>query len=335
VRRNAEDESLKYANRFTEESIIFAVNQQMSLLTKAAIDAWVPQYVSKPQKVGVLNAGNIPLVGFQDFLAVTLSGHHYLGSISSKSPVLLPEFVRDLYSRLPVFLEPSGTMMAEFVSFDELVSRSDAIIASGTDETIKKVSDSCDENGIPISNRLLRGNRISIAILSGTESNDDLDALAEDALLHEGLGCRNVSIIWAPEHLKPDQLLESMAAFRATFPVHPETASSLKMTQAFLKAVDQPHAYGDNLEFLISKGEPEVQLPGHVRWASYSGIEEIRIWLDSHASSIQMCICSALTEKIIGQPGLVLCARFGQAQRPTLSWCPDRLDTATFLGRLT
>ena len=90
-------QTLEAPNRFTEEALAFAVNQQMSLLTPEAMKTWIKgRRATHSRLVGVLNAGNIPLVGLQDFLAVVLTGHQYLGSVSSKSPVLLPAFVTEV-----------------------------------------------------------------------------------------------------------------------------------------------------------------------------------------------------------------------------------------------
>jgi Acyl-CoA reductase (LuxC) len=334
VRREAELATLKAPNRFTEEAIVFSVNQQMSLITSLALTDWIPEHAGKTGTVGVLNPGNIPLVGFQDFLAVTLSGHRYVGTVSSKSPFLLPAFVQDVIRRLGSREEHKSDRHFRFEALDTVLSEADALIASGSDETIRIVRDKCLQHGILDANTLLRGNRFSFAVLSGTESSEALDALAEDTLLHEGLGCRNVSVIWAPAELEPDNFLDSMAAFRATFPVHPETAASLKMTKAYLKAIDQPHGFGENLEFLVSNGDPEVQQPGHVRWVEYKNLTEVKAWLSTAVDSLQLLVCSNKTAKIIDPHAELQVVSPGNAQRPNLDWHPDGIDTVDFLARL-
>lgn len=335
IRREAELLSLDAQNRFTEEALVFAINQQMSQLTADGLKSWIPDVASESKTIGVLNPGNIPFVGLQDFIAVTLSGHQYAGTVSSKSPALLPAFVNDLKNRLEKYASFENGFKPEFISFEDLLICADAIIASGSDETIKIVEDACSENGIKKNCRLLRRNRFSIAVLSGAESAAELESIAEDALLHEGLGCRNVSIIWAPESATPDALLNAMAEFRAAFPVHPDTAGSLKMTQAYMRAVDQPHGYGDNMEFLVSKGEAEIQMPGHIRWVEYTNLADVKHWMDTHQSHLQLVVCSAPIADKLGISDYISHVLPGFAQRPELSWCPDKVSIPEFLTRLS
>ncbi|MEM8487929.1 MAG: hypothetical protein AAF564_20425 [Bacteroidota bacterium] len=320
------EDTLVLENRFTEEALTFAINQQMSLLTVDALHAWLKgRQVREWKAVGVLNAGNIPLVGLQDWLAVVMSGAAYRGVLSSRSPHLLPAFAFEVIEAFP-------DLQTDFVAYSELYDDLDAVIASGSYETMQEVAAACDNHQIPQSHRLLRGHKYSIAVLTGKESPQMRENLAEDVLLHEGLGCRNAAIIWAPEGLAPDPYLESFAYFRSIFPVHPRTPGSLKMKQAFLAAVDVSHAYGEGMEFLVSKGDPEPQEPGHVRWVEYRTEEELVGWIRDHKEEIQLIVAGQ------GQQGKFdlgpLVVSFGDAQRPTLDWCADTVDTLDFLQAL-
>lgn len=325
-RARAVEESLRAENTFTREAIAFAVNQQMSLLTEDHIGAWISdRFARAPMQVGVLNAGNVPLVGLQDFLAVLLTGHGYLGSVSSKSPALLPAFCNEIRRHVP-------DLPAEFADANRSFQMSDAIVATGTDETMMWVREQADEHGIPEHRRVLRGHRLGVAVLDGTESDDDFERLAEDALLHEGFGCRNVAIVWAPGGLSPDPFLNALARFRAIFPAHEGTPRRLKMQQAFLEAIDAPHGYGEGLEFLVSKGEPEAQSPGHIRWSEYTDLTEVREWLLDNRDRIQLVVTTKPvsdrmdTDLPVAEPG--------QCQRPPLAWCPDGVDTVEVLAAL-
>lgn len=325
-RTEAVEKTLAASNTFTEEAVAFAVNQQMSLLQPAALAAWVGgRQAATPRRVGVLNAGNVPLVDLQDFLAVALTGHRYRGTVSSRSPYLLPAFVDEVRARVP-------RLDATFLPADALFEAAEAVIATGSDETRQWAQEQCEAHGIPASRRLLRGHRYAVAVIDGRESEDELEELAEDTLLHEGRGCRNVALIWAPRGLSPDALLDAFAAFRGVFPAHAGTPGTLKMQQAFLEATGQPHAFGENLEFLLSRGEPEVQPPGHVRWVEYDDLADVDAWLTERAEELQL---------VVARPGLVdrLWADVsivppGQAQRPALDWCPDGVDTVAFLAGL-
>lgn len=319
----AEEETLAAPNRFTEEALVFAINQQMSLLTAEALRVWASSVqASGNKKVGVLNPGNIPLAGLQDFLGVLLSGHQYIGAVSSRSPVLLPLF--------SIALEKAGlNHEVSFTDFDDLISRVDAIIASGTDATMNTVRKRALDAGIDEHKLLLRSHRYSIAVLDGRESEEDIERLAEDILLHEGQGCRSVGLVWAPKETQPDRLLEAMATYRATFPAHPESKGALEMQRAFLAAVDQPHAFSEGLEFLFSKGEPEIQTPLHIRWTEYDHLDRVAEWIQSHHEEIQLIVSreTMLEDLTVG----TMAVSPGFAQRPELGWCQDGKDLGAFL----
>ncbi|ARA92626.1 hypothetical protein AWN76_005225 [Rhodothermaceae bacterium RA] len=326
-RADAVAATLAAPNRFTAEAVAFAVNQQMSLLTPEALTAWASgTWAAAPLTVGVLNAGNVPLAGLQDALAVLLAGHHYLGTVSSKSPALLPAFLAEVREHLPV-------LPVRFVEAATLFAEAEAVIATGSDETADRVAAQCEAHGIPPARRLLRGHRFGVAVIDGQESDDEREMLAEDALLHEGYGCRNVALIWAPAGLAPDPYLDAFAAFRSVFPVHPDLPGALRMQQAFLEATGQPHAYGEGLEFLLSRGAPEPQRPGHIRWVEYEDLDEVNRWLHEHAGRIQIVVArDGLRARLAAGDRL---EPLGMAQRPALDWRPDGVDTMAFLAQLS
>jgi hypothetical protein len=328
ARTEAVAATLEAPNRFTEPAIAFAINQQMDQLDAEALHAWSGgHWTETPRTVGVLNAGNIPLVGLQDLLATILTGHHYLGTTSSKSPYLLPAFVASTKER-------EATLSASFETAETLFPHADALMATGDDETMSWAASQCEAHGIPSGRRLLRGHRFSVAVIDGQEDEDEREDLAEDALLHEGYGCRNVAIVWAPRELAPDPYLEAFALFRGLFPVHPEMPGTLQMQQAFLEATDQSHAYGEGLEFLVSRGVPEPQRPGHVRWTEYDTLDDVRDWMAAHDDRIQLVTArSQIADQLADSSAPV--APLGTAQRPALDWQPDGQDTIAFLAALS
>ncbi len=325
-RAAAVEETLAAPNRFTEEALAFAVNQQMALVTPDALDVWLGDAAESSAYVGVLNAGNVPFAGLQDLLAVLGMGHRYCGVVSSKSPALIPAFIDDV-------LAERGDIPAEILSYDEMLRTASAVIATGSDETRDAVSQDLDEAGIPAERRLLRGQRVGVAVIDGRETDEDREGLAEDILLHEGLGCRNVAVVWAPRDLSPDSYLDAMAAFRGVFPAHEKTPGSLKMHQAMLAAVEHPHAYGEGLEFLVSKGPPEVQIPGHVRWSEYDDLAEVNAWLESERERLQVVVARSKMQGRISTSAEVV--KPGESQRPSIDWRADGIDTVAFLRQLT
>lgn len=319
--------TLDASDSFTEEAVAFAVNQQMALISAAALARWAPSApADQPRRVGVLNAANVPFVELQDFLAVLLAGHAYVGSVSSRAPALMPALARDLLE-----LEPG--LPIDFVAAADLFARCDAVIASGSDATAQWVSDQCDAHGIFPKNRLIRGHRYSVGVVDGRESAEELERLAEDALLHEGFGCRNVAVIWAPAGQSPDDILDAFARFRGVFPAHPATPGRLKMQQAFLEATNRPHGYGDGLEFLLSKGGPETMNPGHIRLSEYESLSEVVSWLTDRRSDIQLVAAREGLLEALEESGIPLAA-LGEAQRPPLDWCPDGVDVMAFLAEI-
>ncbi len=323
VRLDAIDRSLEADNWFTEAAVNFAVNQQMDLLSEPELTAWQSELGWKEEScVGVLNPGNIPFVELQDFLAVVLSGRTYKGTLSKKSPALFPVFLSDMLEEYP-------DLRADLTDLDEILESADAIIGAGSDGTMAMVGDRAEAEGIPITRCWLRPSSYSVAILDGRENEDTLVSLAEDVLLHEGQGCRNVSLVFAPVEMSIDPVLDAFATFRGMFSAHPNTSGTLKMQQAFLKAVGTPHAFADDHQFLISRGEAEIQQPGHLRWVTYANPSEATNWLALNEASIQCILSDSKLNSLIGDPrGL------GTSQRPALDWKPDGMAHSSFFRHI-
>lgn len=325
VREDAVERTLEADNRFTEAAIAFAINQQMALLTESALRSWQEELApdgppSTPATVSVLNPGNIPFVELQDLVAVLLAGHRYVGTVSSRSPALLPAFVSDL-------IDADERVDADLTDWKDALARADRVIASGSDETMDTIRNQVQEEEIDEARCWFRGHRYSVAILSGSESEQDLVDLAEDVLLHEGQGCRNVSIVFAPESMAIDPVLDAFAHFRGMFAAHDRTIGPLKMQQALLKAVDVPHAWAEGHEFLISRGDAEPQGPCHVRWVPYANRSEAESWIRTHLDEVQGVFTNVAADlpKDWMEP-------LGSAQRPALDWAPDRRRHVTLLA---
>lgn len=319
-RASAIEATLGANNRFTEEAIHFAVNQQVHQLTEEKLHAWLAgRQSSSRDLVSVLNPGNVPLADLQDFVAVIACGCAYRGSVSSKSPFLLPAFAMDVKRELPA-------ISAEFVGRDQLFQGAQKVIATGNDAALDWAIAQVKDADLAEEKLLLRGAGFGVAILDGRENADDLEHLAEDALLHEGRGCRNVGVIFAPENYSPDPLLDAFANFRGVFPAHPDTSGSIELQRAFLAAVDTPHGYGEDLSFLVSKGNPELQQPGHIRVSEYAALDEVKDWITQNDEHIQV-IVSRHPEQIDDPRSIKL----GLAQRPSLGWKQSGVDVIDFL----
>lgn len=329
-RRRAVAETLELENRFTEEAIAFAVNQQMHVMREEALRDWLGGAVAvggegpSVRSVGVLHPGNVPLAGLQDLVAVLGTGYRYVGRLSRRSSILEAAFLADLG-------EEHGGLPARLVEeTDALLAGADALVATGTDRTVARMREACEEHGISPERRLLRGHSYAVAVLDGGESEGEREGLAEDALLHEGAGCRNVALIFAPEGLDPDPYLESLGHFRGVFPPHERTEGALEVPRAMLEAVDAPRAWGPGL--LVSRGEPEAQGPAHIRWVPYEELGAVEGWIDDRTETVQLVVARPAVDDRLDLELPVVAP--GEAQRPPLGWAPDGVDTARWLAAL-
>ncbi len=320
---------------WTFEAVTFAVNQTMSVLTPEAIAAWqAGRTAAAPVTVGVLHAGNIPMGEVQDVAAVLLAGHRYRGVVSSRAPHLLPAFLTD------VVRESGGAVDARIVSFDAMLAeaaRGGAVVATGSDETREAVAERCDAVGIPADRRLLRGHRISVAVVDGEETEAEREGLAEDVLLHEGAGCRSIAVVLAPPGLSPDLYFAAFAAGRGVYPAPPATAAGLRMAVSLARATQQPHAALDDGSLLVTRGDPEAQRAGHLRWSEMADVGAAAAWVAAHADTLQLVAArpglhAALVDALAAT-GVSIVA-LGDTQRPPLDWRPDGIDTLGWLAAL-
>ncbi len=282
-RASAVEDTLEAPNRWTEQALTHLLNRWMQRLTTDRLRNWVgDEAPSDVITVGVLHADAGPLAGFRDALAVFSLGHRYVGRLSEGSPAILPSFAEEVEKR-------GGDLRYEFASRETVYEDAQALLAQPTDAP-ESVHETCESYRIPGSHRQVRPPTYSIGVVDGNESEDECGRLAEDMLLLEGEGEHSLSILWAPRDHSPDTYLEAMAHFRGIFPSHPDTPGALQMQQAFLEARDEPHAYADGLEFLVSRGEPQPQRAGHIRWTEYEELSEMVNWVSEYHEDIYAII---------------------------------------------
>ncbi len=280
-RAEAVSATVEAPNRWTQEALDYALNRWMQRLTLEALTGWIGDRQADEQiPIGVFHGASDPLAGLRDAVAVWASGHAYIGHTSEASPAVLPVLARAVTDRCP-------EVDAEFVAEEALLDRAAALMAQPDRGGVDALRERCDDHDIPEERRLLRPPLTAIAVLDGHEGDDVRDRLAEDLLLYEGGGHRRLALLWAPTDLSPDPYLESMARFRGVFPVHPDTPGALQMQKAFLEAQDQPRAYAEGLEFLVSRGNPEIPSPnGHIRWSEYDDLDEVDAWIQDQGEAL-------------------------------------------------
>ena len=290
---------------FTPDAIRAAVEAiRLEMLQRERLEAWTAPYripVAAPKRVLVVMAGNVPLVGFFDLLCVLASGHRCLVKPSSKDRVLTEYLLDELHAIDPALpVEPyDGT------------SRPDAVIATGSDNTNRYFRAAYGD--LPA---LLRGSRQSVAVLAGDETAAELAGLAEDIWLHNGLGCRNVSMLLLPEGapfpaLRPPQL-------------HPKYRNNARQTKALVEMTG-----GSCLDLggalVVEQADFSTAL-SLIACRRYRTPEEAAAWLAVHDREIQ-CVVTRCLE----HPRRV---DFGRAQHPRLTDYPDAVDTIAFLEKL-
>ena len=278
-RRRAIEETLQAPNRWTRSVLDHGLDRWMQRLTKEALKRWISPVSRQEDEptVAVLHGPEEPLSGFRAAVAVWALGYPYVGSVPDASPSLLPAFARDLG-------EKEGRSI-EFAPVEEALTKADVVLANPRPE-IESLPALCDRHGISDDRRLLRPKTFSVGVVDGHESEDEMERLAEDMLLYEGKGRRRLAVLWAPVEHAPDPYLEAMARFRGLFPAHDDTPGTLQMQQAFLEARDEPHAYADDLQFLVSRGDPAPQKAGHVRWTEYDGLDDVHRWWAAHRDEV-------------------------------------------------
>jgi hypothetical protein len=186
---------------FIPEFINYACEQlRQNFLDRQKLEEWVDHYHIDdnidPKNIGIVMAGNIPLVGFHDFLCCFISGHRQTIKLSTKDDVLLKEIVRFLYS-LDIEIQNS-------ISFAEMLKGADAFIATGSNNTGRYF-----EQYFGKYPNIIRRNRTSVAILTGDETESELEGLSDDVNLYFGFGCRNVTKIYVPSNYDFIPLLNS------------------------------------------------------------------------------------------------------------------------------
>ena len=172
-------------------------------LQKDKLQAWADQYQlpdqpTPPRTVGLVMAGNIPLVGFHDFLSIFISGHHQLIKPSQRDEILI--------RHLAEWLTAASPAAAQRIHFAERLNGCDAYIATGSNNSARYFDYYFGKYP-----SLIRRNRTSVAVLTGQESPRELEGLADDVYQYFGLGCRNVTQLYVPENY---DFLPLLTAFR-------------------------------------------------------------------------------------------------------------------------
>lgn len=259
-----------------------------------------------PSDVGLILAGNIPLVGFHDILVTYLSGHRAQIKTSSKDDFLIP-----LVWQLLFKIDKGANEQLRWV--DQL-QQPEAVIATGSNNSFRYFEYYFKD--VP---HILRHNRTSAAVITGDESATELEGLADDIFTHFGLGCRNVSHLLLPEGYDATQIFEHSKSYEWLSDYKPFRNNHDYRLAMYIMNRDE-HLASD---FLTMRKSEELHAPiGVLHYHFYDSEETKEQWLNQNKSSLQ---CVVGKDRKDGR------IPFGKTQEPGLSDYPDGLDVMEFL----
>jgi hypothetical protein len=298
----------KHNQFFTPSNVRMSVKSIADELTYENLKKWTDGYPSinehySSKNIGVIMAGNIPLVGFHDFLSVLISGNNLIAKTSSKDAELIVYIGEILASINPAFREK--------ISFtDGLLTGFDAVIATGSDNSSRYF-----EYYFGKYPHIIRKNRNSIAIITGNETDEELETLGTDIFSYFGLGCRNVSKIYLPEGYDVHTMIKNWGRFSDMI-YHSKYANNYEYNMAIYLVNKEKFL---DTGFLLLKESQQLSSPVSVLYYEfYKSEEELSGKIDILKEKIQ---CT------IGKDHVP----FGKAQWPKLWDYADNADTLDFL----
>lgn len=253
------------------------------------------------KNIGLVMAGNIPLVGFHDMLTIFVSGHRQTIKLSSKDDILLKHIVKKLIAW--------DSEIAAYISFADMLKGCDAYIATGSNNSARYF-----EQYFAKYPHIIRRNRTAVAILTGNETTAQLNCLADDIHLYFGLGCRNVTKLYVPPGYDFIPMLDSFEKYRYFADHHKyKNNYDYQLSIALLNNI----FYMTNGSTLLIEGNDIFSAISRVNYSFYTDAEKLSAEL----------ICHPEVQCIVGQYGV----EFGKAQCPGLFDYADGVDSMQFL----
>lgn len=298
---------------FTKNNMLFAIESWSNALTESNLIDWLSTEnipTSSTKSVAIVMAGNIPLVGFHDFLSVLICGHTAIIKQSSNDRHLLPFLVKYIESIAPFF-------KGKILFTENTLENFDAVIATGSSNTARYF-----EYYFRNKPSIIRKNRNSVAVITGQETTADFENLATDIFTFFGLGCRSVSKIFVPKGYNFDSFFEGMF-------VQKEIINNVKYINNYdyNKAVYLMSEF-DLLEngFLILKEDESYSSPiASIFYEYYDTAEQLKNKLKNDQDKIQCIVSKDFIDSEVP---------FGQTQHPKLWEYADGINTLQFLSSI-
>ena len=308
TKERAYRENQWFIPEFIEQSVENIANQ---FLQRNFLEDWAVAYQLKDapvtvQKIGIVMAGNIPLVGFHDLLCVFISGHIAIVKLSSKDEILLKHLVAKLIEW--------DNRVQDQIQFADRLTNCSAYIATGSNNSSRYFDYYFGKYP-----HIIRKNRTSIAVLDGNETTEELTALADDAMLFFGLGCRNVTQLYVPESYDFIPLLEAFKKY-AHFMEYHKYKHNYDYHLALL--IMGGKYYMNNDTTIFTPNSSPFSPVSQVNYATYNILSDLNEVIKNNEEAIQCIVGHGYTP-------------FGQAQSPGLTDYPDGVDTMAFIATLS
>lgn len=302
--------AVHYNGWFTKNNVRFSLQQWQLALTEDNLSAWLKNYdinTKAPNTIGLILAGNVPLVGFHDVLSVLVTGHNVLIKYSSNDQRLLPLLLEKLKAINNKYNDRIKTAKDQLKGFD-------AVIATGSNNTSRYFN--YYFKNVP---SIIRKNRHSVAILTGEESPEQIQLLANDIFRYYGLGCRNVSKLLVPEGYNFNTFFENIMNWSEVINDN-KYANNYDYNKA-VYLMSGANMLDNN--FVLLKEDNGFSSPiGVLFQDSYKNLEELEEILAEEKDNLQCVVSNNL------QPHHIY---FGETQHPKLWDYADNIDTVEFL----
>ena len=298
---------------FTKDAILFSIENWANALTHKNITQWISNenIVEKPSKtVAIIMAGNIPLVGFHDFLSVLICGHSVLVKQSSNDKQLIPYLAK--------YLEYVDENLKGKISFtEEKLKNFDAVIATGSTNTTRYF-----EYYFKSKPNIIRKNRNSVAVITGKETKEDIENLSEDIFRYFGLGCRSVSKLFVPKGYNFDDFFKGMYTY------HPIINNAKYANNYdYNKAVFLMSEFSilENGFLMIKEDESFASPIATVFYEYYDNLIDLKIKIHAESENIQCIVANNFIKNEV---------KFGQTQHPKLWDYADGVNSIQFLSKI-
>ncbi len=303
----------EYNGWFTDENVLFSFESWGKSLSKENLIKWTSSYSfsDKPSKtIAIIMAGNIPLVGFHDFLSVLITGNNVLAKLSSNDKHFLPLIAKYLEHVEPKFKNKINFTDKELTDFD-------AVIATGSNNTARYFDYYFGKYP-----SIIRKNRNSAAVLTGNETEEELHALGEDIFRYFGLGCRSVSKLFVPKNFDFDPFFKAIFKYNDIINYNKYQNNYDYNKAVYLMSLFKLQENG----FLMLKEDSNYSSPiATLFYEYYTSESELIEKLQNDSDKIQC---------IVGNINIKNTVQFGKTQTPNLWDYADDVDTIDFINNL-